>query len=131
MKLVFASIGYERSPNDIKVLCVAIERGMLTQVLPVSTQGMLAQLYFFSHFMVVYVIYDKFNKLLDSFRYRSTKNIFNHRHVQLKNVVKKAFDVLKNIFKILKIRHTCKFKKQCLIVLACFILHNLHITSYK
>lgn len=59
MKLVFASIGYERSPNDIKVLCVAIERGMLTQVLPVSTQGMLAQLYFFSHFMVVYIIYYK------------------------------------------------------------------------
>jgi DDE superfamily endonuclease len=57
-------------------------------------------------------------------RHRSAKNLFNHRHAQLCNVVERTFGGFKKRFKILTVMTPYKYKKQCHIVITCCILHN-------
>jgi DDE superfamily endonuclease len=130
MKFVFASVGCEGSANDMKVLRVALERGGFS-IPPgryyLADAGYANTGRFLSPFRGhVYHLRD-FEQVARSGRYRSAEDLFNHRHSQLRNIIERAFGVLKNRFKILKIMHPYKFKKQCLVVLACFILHNFII----
>ncbi|MQL85792.1 hypothetical protein Taro_018324 [Colocasia esculenta] len=57
-------------------------------------------------------------------RYRSKKDLFNHRHAQLRNVVERAFGVLKARFTILVKRRNYPIKTQARIAMACCVLHN-------
>ncbi|MQL94900.1 hypothetical protein Taro_027562 [Colocasia esculenta] len=57
-------------------------------------------------------------------RYRSKKDLFNHRHAQLRNVVKRAFGVLKARFTILVKRRNYPIKTQARIAMAYCVLHN-------
>ena len=66
----------------------------------------------------------QFQQLSTSNRYQTAEDLFNHRHAQLRNVVERTFGVLKMRFKILRIMHPYKYRKQALIVFACCILHN-------
>ncbi|MQM04243.1 hypothetical protein Taro_037043 [Colocasia esculenta] len=57
-------------------------------------------------------------------RYRSKKDLFNHRHAQLRNVVEHAFGVLKARFTILVKCRNYPIKTQAKIAMACCVLHN-------
>ena len=57
-------------------------------------------------------------------RYSNNRDLYNHRHAQLRNCVEKAFGILKKRFKILRTAIPFPFKVQKRIVMACCIIHN-------
>ncbi|OAY69627.1 hypothetical protein ACMD2_17294 [Ananas comosus] len=56
--------------------------------------------------------------------HRNPKDLYNHRHAQLRNVVEKTFDILKKRFKILNHAILFLYKVQCMIAMACCVVHN-------
>ncbi|XP_066376703.1 protein ALP1-like [Miscanthus floridulus] len=52
------------------------------------------------------------------------KELFNHRHSQLRTTVERAFGALKNCFKILSNKPFVPLKSQAKVVIACCALHN-------
>ncbi|OAY74504.1 hypothetical protein ACMD2_17091, partial [Ananas comosus] len=56
--------------------------------------------------------------------HRNSRDLYNHRHAQLRNVVEKTFGILKKHFKILNVATPFSYKVQCLIAMACYIIHN-------
>ena len=54
----------------------------------------------------------------------TTRELFNHRHSSLRNVIERSFGALKNRFTILRHMLSFTIKKQALIVIACCALHN-------
>jgi len=52
------------------------------------------------------------------------KELFNHRHSQLRTTVERAFGALKNRFKILSNKPFIPLKSQAKVVIACCALHN-------
>ncbi|XP_077242083.1 uncharacterized protein LOC143882490 [Tasmannia lanceolata] len=57
-------------------------------------------------------------------RPRTPEELFNHRHSSLRNVVERAFGVLKKRFRILNEEPMYPYEKQIDIVLACCCVHN-------
>lgn len=57
----------------------------------------------------------------------SPRDLFNHRHAQLRNVVERTFGVWKKRFKVLNGLPSYREKMQCYIVMACAVLHNFII----
>ena len=57
-------------------------------------------------------------------RYSNQRDLYNHRHAQLRNCVEKSFRILKKRFKILRTAIPFPFKVQKRIVMACCIIHN-------
>ncbi|KAJ4780766.1 nuclease [Rhynchospora pubera] len=57
-------------------------------------------------------------------RYGSAEELYNHRHAQLRNVVEKAFGILKGRFRILRDMHKYKYHFQAKLVIAFCVLHN-------
>lgn len=55
---------------------------------------------------------------------RNPKELFNHRHSSLRNVIQRSFDVLKTRFPILKLAPQYGFHIQRDIVIAACVLHN-------
>ncbi|KAL5820094.1 hypothetical protein ACOSQ4_023936 [Xanthoceras sorbifolium] len=55
---------------------------------------------------------------------RNGKELFNHRHSSLRNVIQRCFDVLKTRFPILKVAPQYAFHIQRDIVIAACVLHN-------
>lgn len=55
---------------------------------------------------------------------RNAKELFNHRHAYLRNVMQRSFDVLKTRFPILKLAPQYAFHIQRDIVIAACVLHN-------
>ncbi|KAJ4798203.1 nuclease [Rhynchospora pubera] len=66
----------------------------------------------------------KFQQRRPENRYRNAEELYNHRHAQLRNVVEKAFGILKGRFRILKDMHRYKYAFQTNLVIACCVLHN-------
>ncbi|OAY68269.1 putative nuclease HARBI1, partial [Ananas comosus] len=56
--------------------------------------------------------------------HQNPRDLYNHRHAQLRNVVEKSFGILKKRFKILTQATPFPIKVQCLIPMACCVLHN-------
>nr|CAD1818510.1 unnamed protein product [Ananas comosus var. bracteatus] len=56
--------------------------------------------------------------------HRGPRDLYNHRHTQLRNVVEKAFGILKKRFKVLRQVTPFPYKVQCRIDLACCVIHN-------
>nr|CAD1829361.1 unnamed protein product [Ananas comosus var. bracteatus] len=56
--------------------------------------------------------------------HRGPRDLYNHRHAQLRNVVEKAFGILKKRFKVLRQATPFPYKVQCRIALACCVIHN-------
>ncbi|GKB33435.1 putative nuclease HARBI1, partial [Tanacetum coccineum] len=54
----------------------------------------------------------------------TNKDKFNHNHAQLRNVIERAYGVLKSRFPILKQMASYKFEVQRDVVIACFAIHN-------
>nr|CAD1840522.1 unnamed protein product [Ananas comosus var. bracteatus] len=57
-------------------------------------------------------------------RHRGPRDLYNHRHAQLRNVVEKAFGILKRRLKVLRQATPFPYKVQCHIALACCVIHN-------
>ncbi|XP_020081683.1 putative nuclease HARBI1 [Ananas comosus] len=57
-------------------------------------------------------------------RHRGPKDLYNHRHAQLRNVIEKAFGILKRRFKVLRQATPFPYKVQCRIAIACCVIHN-------
>ena len=55
---------------------------------------------------------------------RSPQKLFNYRHSSLCNVIERCFSVLKARFSILRDMHNYSLRKQRLISIACYALHN-------
>jgi hypothetical protein len=55
---------------------------------------------------------------------QGSKELFNHRHSSLRNVIERCFGVLKARFPILKLMPSYKFSTQKYIVIACCAIHN-------
>ncbi|XP_031402089.1 uncharacterized protein LOC116211730 isoform X1 [Punica granatum] len=55
---------------------------------------------------------------------RNVKELFNHRHSSLRNVIQKSFEVLRTRFPILKLATQYSFQVQRDIVIAACVLHN-------
>nr|CAD1829276.1 unnamed protein product [Ananas comosus var. bracteatus] len=56
--------------------------------------------------------------------HRNPRDLYNHRHAQLRNVVERTFGILKKRFKILNVATPFSYKVQCLNTMACCIIHN-------
>ncbi|XP_028101114.1 uncharacterized protein LOC114300441 [Camellia sinensis] len=56
--------------------------------------------------------------------YSGPKELFNHRHSSLRNVIEKTFGVLKKRFPILRSMPNYKSTRQGPLVIACCVLHN-------
>jgi hypothetical protein len=59
------------------------------------------------------------------------KEVFNHLHSSLRNVIECAFGVLKEKWRILKHLPSYPMKKQAKIILACMALHNFIRESHE
>ncbi|OAY62821.1 hypothetical protein ACMD2_09517, partial [Ananas comosus] len=57
-------------------------------------------------------------------RQRGPRDLYNHHHAQLRNVVEKAFGILKRQFKMLRQATPFSYKVQCRIALASCVIHN-------
>ncbi|PKA66911.1 hypothetical protein AXF42_Ash003568 [Apostasia shenzhenica] len=64
-------------------------------------------------------------------RYEKPQELYNYRHAQLRNVIERTFDILKERFKVLTDMKPFPFSVQADIVLACCILHNYIGRYYK
>ena len=56
---------------------------------------------------------------------RRPQELFNYRHSSLRNVIERCFGIVKARFPILKHMSRYPLEKQCRIIMACFVLHNL------
>ncbi|OAY74502.1 hypothetical protein ACMD2_17093, partial [Ananas comosus] len=61
---------------------------------------------------------------ISQFDANTQDHLYNHRHAQLRNVVEKTFGILKKHFKILNVAKPFSYKVQCLITMACYVIHN-------
>ncbi|KAK4260068.1 hypothetical protein QN277_003236 [Acacia crassicarpa] len=128
MKFTFVYAGWEGSANDCRVFTTALETPRLE--FPHPPPG---------KYYVVDSGYPTRDGYLTPFkgeRYhlndyrgrrnqpRSTKELFNHRHSSLRNVIERSFGALKNRFPILRKMPPFAFRKQALIVIACCAVHN-------
>ena len=57
-------------------------------------------------------------------RYAGPKELFNHRHSSLRNVIERTFGVLKKRFPILRSMPNYKSTRQGPLVIACCVVHN-------
>jgi hypothetical protein len=58
------------------------------------------------------------------------KEVFNHSHSTLRNVIEQCFGILKNKWRILKHLPSCPIQKQAQIIVACMTFHNFIRDAY-
>lgn len=56
--------------------------------------------------------------------FRCHEEYYNFKHAQARNIIERAFGIIKNRWRVLKNMPQFSYKKQCDIVEACFILEN-------
>ncbi|KAL7247517.1 hypothetical protein ACSBR2_002434 [Camellia fascicularis] len=56
--------------------------------------------------------------------YSGPKELFNHRHLSLQNVIERTFGVLKKRFPILRSMPNYKSTRQGPLIIACYVMHN-------
>ncbi|OAY85027.1 hypothetical protein ACMD2_19178, partial [Ananas comosus] len=66
----------------------------------------------------------QFDSIVRARTHRNPKDLYNHRHAQLKNMVEKTFGILKKWFKILNHATPFPYKVQCMVAMACCVVHN-------
>ncbi|XP_039162381.1 putative nuclease HARBI1 isoform X2 [Eucalyptus grandis] len=128
MKFTFVYAGWEGSANDCRVLSAALETPRLQFPRPpigkyyVVDSGYTALPGFLTPFK------DERYHLNDykgnGRQPRTAKELFNHKHSSLRNVIERSFGALKNRFTILRHMPPFPIRKQVLIVIACCGLHN-------
>ncbi|XP_030444318.2 uncharacterized protein LOC115666804 [Syzygium oleosum] len=128
MKFTFVYAGWEGSANDCRVLSAALETHRLQFPRPppgkyyVVDSGYAAAPGFLTPFKG-----ERYH--INDFRGRvrqatTARELFNHRHSSLRNVIERSFAVLKNRFFILRHMPSFSIQKQSCIVIACCAIHN-------
>ncbi|KAL5726030.1 hypothetical protein ACHQM5_009102 [Ranunculus cassubicifolius] len=126
MRFTFVNAGWEGSANDWKVFLETINNPSMNFPRPPPGK-----------YYVVDAGYPNMTGFLAPFRgvryhlqdYRrnraqTRKEMFNHRHSSLRNVIERTFGVLKARFPILKLMPSYPFPTQVYIVIACMTIHN-------
>ena len=57
-------------------------------------------------------------------RPRTAAELFNRRHSSARSIIERTFGVVKERFRILTAMRPYSYRKQCMMVQACFVLHN-------
>lgn len=125
MEFVHVVAGFEGSAADMRVLNWALEHGGLN--IPDGKRFLVDLGYANTDKFVA--PYRGFSYHLSEFRgqrrsYGNAKELYNHRHAQLRNVVERTFGVLKARWRNLDRRSFYPVEKQTKLVLAGCILHN-------
>ncbi|XP_020242787.1 protein ALP1-like [Asparagus officinalis] len=115
---LYVAAGWEGSASDMSVLRATLEDGKFNVPEGYANTSKFITPYRGSR----YHLGDFANRTTRA--YRDTKDKYNHRHAQLRNAVKKAWGILKQRFKILKVAVPFPYKTQVKIVVACCVLHN-------
>ncbi|KAK1257137.1 hypothetical protein QJS04_geneDACA022970 [Acorus gramineus] len=127
LQFQYVAVGWEGSTADMRVLRWALESGgfsvpegkyYLVDSGYANTDKFLAP-----HRSHRYHL-SEFLNLGRGNRYSGPNELFNHRHAQLRNVIERAFGVLKMRFKCLRCTPYYPFRTQTRIALACCVLHN-------
>ncbi|XP_030537295.1 uncharacterized protein LOC115745831 [Rhodamnia argentea] len=128
MKFTFVYAGWEGSANDCRVLSAALEDPQQNFPRPppgkyyVVDSGYAALPGFLTPFKGKrYHLNDYRGRGRQA---RTTREMFNHKHSSLRNVIERAFGALKKRFFILQHIPSFPIPKQALIVIACCALHN-------
>ncbi|KAJ1689607.1 hypothetical protein LUZ63_013762 [Rhynchospora breviuscula] len=128
-RFVAVLAGWEGSGHDSLILRRAVEQGF---TVPEGRYYLVDSGYANTHqFLSPYrgITYHlaKFRQRRIEDRYENGEELFNHRHAQLRNMVEKAFGILKGRFHLLKDMRAYKYDFQTDIVIACCVLHNFLI----
>ncbi|OAY76845.1 putative nuclease HARBI1 [Ananas comosus] len=120
LNFLFVCTGWEGSAADMRVLRWACETGKyyLVDSGYANTEKFLAP-YRGERYHI-----SQFNASTRARVHRNPRDLYNHRHAQLRNVVERIFGILKKRFKILNVATPFSYKVQCLIAIACCIIHN-------
>ncbi|KAL3743925.1 hypothetical protein ACJRO7_019087 [Eucalyptus globulus] len=128
MKFTFAYAGWEGSANDCRVLSAALETPRLQFPRPppgkyyVVDSGYASLPGFLTPFKGERYHLNEYRGRTR--RPRTAKELFNHKHSSLRNVIERSFGVLKNRFSILRHMPPFSIRKQAYIVIAWCALHN-------
>ncbi|XP_028064758.1 uncharacterized protein LOC114267882 [Camellia sinensis] len=132
MLFTFINSGWEGSPHDNAILVASITRADIQfpylphgkyYLVDASVTNMPR---FLAPFRSQYYHLQEFHGR----HYSGPKELFNHRHSSLRNVIERKFGVLKKRFPILRSMPIYKSTRQGPLVIACCVLHNwirLHV----
>ncbi|XP_020080213.1 uncharacterized protein LOC109714964 isoform X2 [Ananas comosus] len=126
-QFLFVCTGWEGSAADMRVLRWCCESGGFA--VPEGKYYLVDSGYANTdHFLAPYrgerYHLSQFDVNAQARRHRGPRDLYNHRHAQLRNVVEKAFGILKRRFKVLRQATPFPYKVQCRIALACCVIHN-------
>ncbi|KAK3189010.1 hypothetical protein Dsin_028571 [Dipteronia sinensis] len=123
----YVAVGSEGTAQDLRVLTETIHNPSHNFPMPPNDKYYLVDAAY-SHTKGFIAPYQQVRYWLGDFRNGGRANgkeeIFNHSHSKLRNVIERAFGVLKARFPILKRMSPYSFYTQKNIVIACIALHN-------
>ncbi|OAY65043.1 putative nuclease HARBI1, partial [Ananas comosus] len=127
LNFLFVCTGWEGSTTDMRVLRWACERGGF--VVPEGKYYLVDSGYantekFLTPYRGERYHISQFDASTLARVHRNPRDLYNHRHAQLRNVVERTFGILKKRFKILNVATPFSYKVQYLIAMACCIIHN-------
>ncbi|XP_020082181.1 putative nuclease HARBI1 [Ananas comosus] len=126
-QFLFVCTGWEGSAADMRILRWCLESGGFT--VPDGKFYLVDSGYantdkFLAPYRGERYHLSQFDSTSNARRHRSPRDLYNHRHAQLRNAVEKAFGILKKRFKVLRQATPYPYKVQCRIAMACCIIHN-------
>ena len=124
MVFTFILAGWEGSAHDSRVSADALIKGLRIPAgkYYLGDAGYALKRYCLTPYRGVRYHLKEWRK--GNHRPTNKEELFNLRHSSLRNVIERAFGVLKKRFPILRNMQCYKLRKQTDIVYACFILHN-------
>ncbi|XP_059650514.1 uncharacterized protein LOC132296318 [Cornus florida] len=125
MRFTYVLAGLEGSANDSRILKECIENEAMN--FPAPPPGYANKLGYLAPFRGHTYHFQEYRRSRPP---RGRKEVFNHRHLSLRNIIERCFGLLKMRFVILKATPPYKFSTQILIVMACYTLHNFIRNQY-
>ncbi|XP_059654788.1 protein ALP1-like [Cornus florida] len=127
MRFTYVLAGWEGSANDSRILKEYIENEAMNFPAPplgkyyLMNSGYANKLGYLAPFRGLTYHFHEYRRSRPP---RGRKEVFNHRHSSLRNIIERCFGLLKMRFAILKAMPPYKFSTQVLIVMVCCTLHN-------
>lgn len=124
MVFMYVLVGWEGSAHDGKLLEDAIHKNfpLLRGKFYLADAGFGLSKFFLTPYRGVRYHLKEFGEGTD--RPQNKEELFNLRHAKLRNIIERAFGVIKKRFPLLVNMKSYHFLFQCDLVMCCFILHN-------
>ena len=124
MVFMYVLVGWEGSAHDGKILEDAIHKNfpLLKDKFYLADAGFGLSKFFLTPYRGVRYHLKEFGEGTD--RPQNKEELFNLRHAKLRNIIERAFGVIKKRFPLLVNMKNYHFAFQCDLVMCCFILHN-------